>query len=210
MFDALLSIDVLDGPIPFTVFGLAGALFVALLARRPSLRRLRTLGLAVACGLLAAVVSWLICVRWLNLFGEGLGMGNYLWVAAAYCGVAVAAVSIGRTPRWRTVVAIVAAPVFVAAAALGINADYGLDRTLGNLLAITVPSPIKVAPSHATARRTTSRSGRTGRRRPTCRCTGRPAPHTSRARGAASTHARPASTCHRPPWWRDRLRCRWW
>ncbi|WP_433862460.1 alpha/beta hydrolase [Streptomyces sp. L7] len=146
MFDALLSIDVLDGPIPFTVFGLAGALFVALLARRPSLRRLRTLGLAVACGLLAAVVSWLICVRWLNLFGEGLGMGNYLWVAAAYCGVAVAAVSIGRTPRWRTVVAIVAAPVFVAAAALGINADYGLDRTLGNLLAITVPSPIKVAP----------------------------------------------------------------
>ncbi|CAM5272484.1 alpha/beta hydrolase [Leifsonia shinshuensis] len=146
MFDALLSIDVLDGPIPFTVFGLASALVVVLLARRPSLGWLRRLGLAVACGLLAAVVTWLVCVRWLNLFGESLGMGNYLWVAAAFCGLALCVVSIGRTPRWRTAVAIVGIPVFLVAATLGINLNYGLDRTLGNLMAITVPNPITVRP----------------------------------------------------------------
>ncbi|MEY9950818.1 alpha/beta hydrolase [Leifsonia sp. EB34] len=146
MFDALLSIDVLSGPAPILVFALAAALLVVLLARRPSLALLRRFGLAGAIGLLGAVIAWLVCIRWLDLFGESLGAGNYLWVAAVFCGVALCVASLGRTPRWRTIVAAVAVPVFLLAATLGINLNYGLDRTVGNVLAITVPNPIKAKP----------------------------------------------------------------
>jgi len=146
VFDALLSIDVLGGPVPILVFAAAAALLLALLARRPSLALVRRVGLAGAIGLLGAVITWLVCIRWLNLFGESLGAGNYLWVAAVFCGVALCVASIGRAPRWRTAVAIVAVPAFVLAAALGINLNYGLDRTVGNVLAITIPNPIKTKP----------------------------------------------------------------
>jgi poly(3-hydroxybutyrate) depolymerase len=149
VFDGLLRTDVLTGPVPVTVYALAAAALVALLARRPSLRWLRRAAIAVACGLAAAVATWLVAVRWLDLFGGSLGLANYLWIAAAFCGVALCVASIGRAPRWRTAVAFVGIPLFLVAATLGINADYGLNRTLGGLLAITVPKPIALTPPTA-------------------------------------------------------------
>ncbi|GIT78708.1 esterase [Leifsonia sp. LS1] len=146
MFDGVLSLDVLSGPLPMAVYGAAAAILIALLLQRPTPRRMLRLALAAIAGVVAAVIVWLVCVRWLNLFGESLGMGNYLWIAAASCGVALCAVSIGRRPRWRTVVAIAGIPVFAAAATLGINANYGLDRTVGGLLAIAVPKPVALTP----------------------------------------------------------------
>ena len=146
MFDGVLSLDVLSGPLPVVLFAAAAGILIALLVRRPSTRWLLRIALAAVVGLGAAVVVWLVCIRWLNLFGESLGAGNYAWLAAAFCGVALCAVSIGRRPRWRTVVAIVGIPVFLAAATLGINANYGLNRTLGGLLAISVPKPVALTP----------------------------------------------------------------
>ncbi|MFF2051082.1 alpha/beta hydrolase [Leifsonia sp. NPDC058194] len=146
MFDGVLSLDVLSGPLPVVLYGCAAAILVALLVRRPTKRWLLRAALALVVGLAAAVAVWLVCIRWLNLFGESLGAGNYLWVAAAFCGVALCVVSIARRPRWRTIVAIVGIPVFLLSATLGINANYGLNRTLGGLLAITVPKPVALAP----------------------------------------------------------------
>ncbi|ERK72096.1 hypothetical protein N136_01546, partial [Leifsonia aquatica ATCC 14665] len=153
MFDGVLSLDVLSGPFPVLLFVAAAGVLIALLVRRPSARWLRRVALAAVGGLAAAIVVWLVCVRWLNLFGESLGAGNYAWLAAAFCGVALCAVSIGSRPRWRTVVAIVGIPVFLAAATVGINANYGLNRTLGGLLAITVPKPIALTPPTSAAHR---------------------------------------------------------
>jgi enterochelin esterase-like enzyme len=146
VLDALLSIDVLDGAVPVIVFALAVGVLCALLIRPVSRRWLRRLAVAAAGGLLASIAAWLILVRWLNVFGESPGLGNYVWATAAFCGVALCAVSIGRSPWWRTAVAIVGIPVFIITATLGINLNYGLDRTLGNVLAITVPSPIQLRP----------------------------------------------------------------
>ncbi|SEH67042.1 MULTISPECIES: alpha/beta hydrolase-fold protein [unclassified Leifsonia] len=146
MFDGLLGIDVVDGPAPIVVFAAAALLLVALLLRRPSRAWLLRLAVAVPAGLLAAVVTWLVCVRWLNLFGESLGYGNYAWLGAAFVGVAIAVASIRRRPRWRIPVALGAIPVFLLAAAVGINANYGLDRTVASVLAIAVPRPLKLAP----------------------------------------------------------------
>jgi len=146
VFDGLLALDVVDGPVPVVVFAVAAALLVGLLLRRPSLRWLLRIALAAVVGILAAVATWLICIRWLNLFGESLGFGNYAWMAVAFVGVAVAAASIGRRPAWRTAVAIAAVPAFLLAAGVGINANYGLNRTLGSVLAIAVQKPLKLAP----------------------------------------------------------------
>jgi hypothetical protein len=76
VFDGLLALDVVDGPVPVVVFALAAALLVGLLLHRPSLRWLLRIALAAVVGMLAAVATWLICIRWLNLFGESLGFGN--------------------------------------------------------------------------------------------------------------------------------------
>lgn len=146
MRDALLSIDVLDGPVPVIVFALAAGVLCALLIRPPTASWLRRLAVAGAGGPVAAIAAWLILVRWLDLFGESPGLGNYVWAAAAFCGVALCVVSVGRSSRWRTAVAIVGIPIFLVAATLGINLNYGLDRTLGNVLAITVPNPIHLQP----------------------------------------------------------------
>ncbi|MFP3465340.1 alpha/beta hydrolase [Leifsonia sp. SIMBA_070] len=149
MFDGLLGVDVVDGPVPVVVFACALGLLAGVLLRRPTRGWLIRLAAAAAAGVLAAVVTWLVCIRWLNLFGESLGFGNYLWLAGAFVAVAVALVSIRRRPAWRTVVAIAAVPVFLLSAAIGINANYGLNRTVGSVLAIAVPRPVKLAPPPA-------------------------------------------------------------
>lgn len=146
MFHALLDLDIVDGPVPVIVFVLAAILAVLVLWRRYSARRLLVPAAAAAFGGLAAMVTWLVCVRWLNLFGESLGYGNYLWIAAAFVGAAVALASIRRRPRWRTAVAIAAVPVFALAAAVGINANYGINRTLGSALAVAYSKPLTLAP----------------------------------------------------------------
>lgn len=149
VFDGVLSLDVLSGPLPIVLYGLAAAVLVALLMRRPTRGWLTRVVLALVGGLAVAVLLWLVCVRWLNLFGESLGAGNYAWLAAASCGVALCVASISRRPRWRIVVALAGIPVLLVAATLGINANYGLNRTVGGLLAITVPRPLKLTPPQA-------------------------------------------------------------
>lgn len=146
MYQAILDLDIVDGPVPVIVFALAAALAVLVLWRRLTRRRLLLLAAAAATGMLAAVITWLVCIRWLNLFGESLGFGNYALIAAAFVAVAVALVSIRRRPRWRTAAAIAAVPVFALAAAIGINANYGLNRTLGSALAVTYSKPLTLAP----------------------------------------------------------------
>lgn len=153
MFDWLLSIDVINPPTPPIVFALAAVALLALLLRRPTRSWLLRAGIAVGSGVVAAVVIWLVCVRWLNLFGESLGAGNYAWITAGFCAVALCIASFGRDgrTRWRTVVASIGIPLFALTSVVGINANYGLDRTVGSLLAVAVPKPLSLAPPPASS-----------------------------------------------------------
>ncbi|MGO4535862.1 alpha/beta hydrolase-fold protein [Leifsonia sp. 2MCAF36] len=151
MFQAALDVDVVDGPVPVILFAMAALAIGVLVVRRPTRPWLLRLGIATGVGLAAAVATWLVCVRWLNLFGESLGFGNYAWVAAGLVGIAIAFASLGRRPVWRTVVAVGAVPVFFLAAAVGINANYGLNRTVGSVLAIAASKPLTLAPPPQTS-----------------------------------------------------------
>ncbi|MCI0157652.1 esterase family protein [Leifsonia shinshuensis] len=149
MIDALLSLDILDGLFPIAVFVLGAAALVVLLLRPPTRPWLRALAIAVVAGGASAVLLWLVCVRWLDLFGGSLGIATYLWTAATCMAVAVAVVSLHRTRWWRRIVASAAVVVFLVCGVVGINAAFGLNRTVGNLLNVVVPHPVRLAPPSA-------------------------------------------------------------
>ncbi len=89
---------------------------------------------AAAVGALAGALTLYISEFQLNLFGIPLDPDTRAWVIAVFAGVGVAVVNLWRSRWWRRVAALVAVPVFVATATLGINAGYGLNPTLGSLL----------------------------------------------------------------------------
>ncbi|MFE4541985.1 alpha/beta hydrolase [Arthrobacter sp. NPDC056727] len=129
----LLDLNILQRPLLDT-FDAASLLAVLFLLFRPGLTRIRTAALAVAGGVAAGVVTLVICEAWINVFGLPLDMDTRAWVVAAFGGVALALVNLWRT-RWRRKIAAVASvALFISTAALGINAAYGLNTTLGALL----------------------------------------------------------------------------
>lgn len=129
----LLDLNILQRPL-LNTFDAASLLAVLYLLAPPGLARLRTAGLAFAGGAAAGVITLLICEAWLNIFGLPLDTDTRAWVVAAFGGVALALANLWRT-RWRRKIAAVAAvALFISTAALGINAAYGLNTTLGALL----------------------------------------------------------------------------
>jgi poly(3-hydroxybutyrate) depolymerase len=92
---------------------------------------------AAAVGALAGAVTLYISEFQLNVFGIPLDPDTRAWVIAVFSGVAVAVVNLWRSRWWRRVAALVAVPLFVATATLGINAGYGLNPTLGSLLGLS-------------------------------------------------------------------------
>jgi enterochelin esterase-like enzyme len=146
VIDALLATDIVEGPVIVTVTVLAVAAAIVLLFRRPSRRWLWTSGIALATGLAIACSLWFVTVRLLNLWGGSLGIGNYLWIAATCCEVCLAVVNLWRSRVWRKVVAAVSIPLFLITGTLAVNASYGINRSLGNLIGVSTEKPIRLAP----------------------------------------------------------------
>ncbi|HEV7169044.1 MAG TPA: alpha/beta hydrolase-fold protein [Micrococcaceae bacterium] len=95
-----------------------------------------TVLIAVAAGAATGVLMLWICESWLNVFGMPLDPDTRAWVIAAFAAVALGMVNLWRSRWWRKVTAVVAVAVFLATAALGVNAGYGLNQTLGSLLGV--------------------------------------------------------------------------
>ncbi|MFC9352351.1 alpha/beta hydrolase [Arthrobacter sp. NPDC057013] len=129
----LLDLNILQRPL-LNTFDAASLLAVLYLLARPGFARLRTAGLAFAGGAAAGVITLLICEAWLNIFGLPLDTDTRAWVVAAFGGVALALANLWRTPWRRKIAAVAAVALFISTAALGINAGYGLNTTLGALL----------------------------------------------------------------------------
>ncbi len=148
MGEAFLTLDILDPPVPIVVDGLALAALVYLLVRKPTRRWFITVAIAVAAGVLASVLTWLITVRALNLFGTSLGFANYAWITATFCAIAIAISNLWSSRWWRKVIAALSIVIFLITGTIAINANYGIDRTVAQMLHISVDKPI-----HLVARR---------------------------------------------------------
>ncbi|CAN5325377.1 alpha/beta hydrolase-fold protein [soil metagenome] len=151
--DAFLRMDILDGPFVGVVYTLALGALLFLAARLPSRRWIVTALVALLVGAVAAfVVLW--WVRATNAFGVDLDVVTTVWVVVTFSAICLAIVNLWKSVWPRKVVASIAIVVFLAAGTVGINADFGLDRTVADLAGIATQKPIALPPATPTPSRT--------------------------------------------------------
>ncbi|GAA1516683.1 enterochelin esterase-like enzyme [Agromyces terreus] len=144
MPDAVLDLVIVEGPVLITVYVIAGVLFAYLLCREASVRwALTALVVMFVGGMVGGAVLW-ASVHVLDLFGGPVSDAAWLWVPGAFAACTLAVWNLWRSRWWRKVIALLSIPVFAATAMLGINADYALDRTLGDLLDISTAAPLDI------------------------------------------------------------------
>lgn len=135
---AVWGVRLLDPVLTAVVWALAGLAVAVLLARG----RLRStligcLSGAVVGAVLLVVVQWIV-----PLFGGPLSPATNVWTVAAFAALGLAVCSLPRAPWWRRGVAVLSVPLVLIAAGIGINADYGLAQTLGEVIGRTDIPPI--------------------------------------------------------------------
>ncbi|WP_427016912.1 alpha/beta hydrolase [Pseudarthrobacter sp. P1] len=145
---AILDTVVSDGPVLWLGFGVFAVVF-AVLFLRPSTRwTVRALAAVAAGALVGAAAIWLLDGV-VDAFKVPLPRLAWFWGVLGTAALGLAAANFRGVPRWRTVVAIVAVPVFALVAALGVNAGFGLNKTLGSVLGISTEDTIDLRPPTA-------------------------------------------------------------
>ncbi|MFZ2481160.1 MAG: hypothetical protein WAW78_10895, partial [Propioniciclava sp.] len=103
LWSALLRVQIIDGPVPVVAYALAAVGLAVTLLWRPTRRSLLGALLGAVAGVLVAVGLWAVCIRWLNLFGVGLGLAIYALLAATLAGAGVAVAALFRRGKPRGV-----------------------------------------------------------------------------------------------------------
>lgn len=112
------------------------AVLALYLVVRPTVRRALAGLIAVVGGAaLGLLVTWLLGDV-LDVFGVQPTTATRLWVAMCFAGLALAVANLVRSRWWRKAIAVVSIPVFLVAAAAGINVDFGAYRTLNDAFGI--------------------------------------------------------------------------
>ena len=139
--DALLSLQIIGGPVPIVLQVVSLVLIAILLCRHATLRWTLTAAIAVLVGLVVALA--LFCyVDLARSFQITLPAQVGWWMAATLGGVGLAIASFWNSRWWRKVLASVAIVLIAATGAVQVNDAFGLDTTVADVLGITVPHPI--------------------------------------------------------------------
>jgi enterochelin esterase-like enzyme len=145
IWTTLLSIRIVDGPVLWGTYALAAAVFVYLLLRRPTRRWLITAASALLGGALLALAVTFLVQDVLNVFNSPMAPMARVWIGLAGASVALAVANLWHSRRRRKVVAALAIALFAWATTLGISADFGILKNLGDLLDISIEKPLDVA-----------------------------------------------------------------
>lgn len=144
MLDAVLEVSVVDGWFPIALYGLAALVLLYLLFRERSVGWVLTAFVLLVIGALVAGSALWISVNLFNAFGGPVAEEAWLWVPAAGAGILLAIWNLWRSRWWRKLIALLAIPLFAATAAVGINAAYGLDTTIGAMLHLSTADDIDI------------------------------------------------------------------
>lgn len=131
----LLELNLVDGPVPWAVWGIAAAGVIALLIR-PLRRRWAVRALiALAIG---GVLGWAIVAvsDATNAFELPLPAMVKWWTIGGFAAIGLSIVSLWDSRGWRKAVAIVTVIASLLSMGIGINQAFGLDRTLGDILGV--------------------------------------------------------------------------
>ncbi|RFA15166.1 hypothetical protein B7R21_03795 [Subtercola boreus] len=150
MGTVLLGLNIVNAPLIITLSVISIGLVVFLLVRAPTTRWVLTASLGAVGGALAGTVTILVAVNLLDLFGTRLSPIVEIWIVLTFTAVALAIVNLWRS-RWRRkVVALVAVLVFVLTGTLGVNAAFGLNKTVAAFLGVTNEKPLDLGGRTAT------------------------------------------------------------
>lgn len=143
----LLDLQIIGGMVPWGLTAASLGLLVALLIRTPTRGWLIASAAAIAAGLAAGAGVFV----WANATGafEIQLPGSVLaWTAATFAGVGLALVCLWRGRWWQRTIAAVAAAAFVLTGAVQVNAAFGIDPTVADVLGVTVNDPIALPGGH--------------------------------------------------------------
>lgn len=145
----ILRIDIVSGVVPVTAYLVAVCALIAVAARTPSRRRILGAALAAAAGALIAVgLVWYLSAS--DTFGVGLDLTTTAWAVAVFAGIGLTLSTLRRSAAWRKLLAVVAIISFSLAGYLGINADFGLDRTVADVAGVSTRATLTLPTVTAT------------------------------------------------------------
>ncbi|MCU1576498.1 MAG: hypothetical protein JWP70_1202 [Leifsonia sp.] len=119
-----------------TIDAICAVVMLYLLVRRPSRRWFLIALAAVVIGVVAGLIACWLTSDVLDVFGVSLTPVTRMWVCLGFAGIAIAVVNLWPSRWWRKAVAIVSVPLFVVAAAAGINVDFGAYRNLNDAFGV--------------------------------------------------------------------------
>ena len=140
---AVLRLDLVAGLLPVAVYAVAAIAWVAVIAREPSRGRVLSTAIgAVVGGLFGGGLAWYLSSS--DAFGVALDLTTTTWAVAIFAAVGLALPTFWRSPAWRKLLAVVAIVSFAAAGYIGINADFGLDRTVADVAGVSTENTLSV------------------------------------------------------------------
>jgi len=149
---AVLGLDLVGGTVPVIAYAggaIAAIALVALLVRSLTRRRLVVALVAiVAGGLIGGGLAWWLSAS--DAFGVALDLTTTLWAVAVFAAIGLAISTLIHGPAWRRLVASVAVIAFALAGYIGINADFGLDRTVADVAGVSLHQTIALPPVRVT------------------------------------------------------------
>jgi enterochelin esterase-like enzyme len=141
MNEALLKFVIIDSPFVGAVyaFGVVAVLYLA--ARKPTRRWVITGATAIAAGLAGAFLTLWI-VNSTGVLGVGLSVTTSVWVYAVFSAICLAIANLWRSRVIRKIIAALSIALFLLVGAVGINSDFGLDRTIGDFVGISTQKTV--------------------------------------------------------------------
>ena len=139
----VLRTQIIGGAAQIIVYALAAVGVAFLLVRRPSRRRAIVAGAAIVGG---ALLGWIVLavVAATNVLGVALSATTSAWVIAGFAGAALGVASFWAAKGWRTIGIAFSIVFILLAGTLGINADFGLDPTVGALAGVSTLNTVTI------------------------------------------------------------------
>lgn len=143
----LLSFELIDSPLLIVGVVLAGVGVAAVILWSPR-RIIRTVLIGLAAGVVMYVVGRVL--EHFGVFQGPLPSGAAFWAAGGVAAAAVGVVGICRRPWGRRVVGAITVLAALFAAALGVNASYGVTHNLAAILGVQALDPASLPAQNGT------------------------------------------------------------
>ncbi|MBS1673497.1 MAG: alpha/beta fold hydrolase [Actinobacteria bacterium] len=142
------KLNVIDGPLPLTVWGLTAVAVVALLIRRPTPAWLWRIVIALVVGV-GGGIALVAFVNATHVFGPALPYACWFWVPGGFGALVFGIASLWERGVWRRIVAALLVILALLSTTLGVNAAFGINTTVGSMLGVSTADKIDNLPKPA-------------------------------------------------------------